>query len=450
MKEFTEYIKSGENGHLYVEGKDCVELANEYGTPLFVISENQLRANIRRFRKAFESKYPEKITFCIGIKANNGLAVRRVIATEGAGGDAFGLGELYSAMIVGTDPNNIGMNGCNKLPEVIEAAIDAGITINVDSLDELRKVIIVGESINKKANITLRMRLPLEGLMGKLFIDPRYGPPGTDVGLWERTFKFGMEPKQIFEAYEIASKSKAINLRGLMYHGGIPRRAGYYVEEVHEVLGYVKYMKETYGWEPEMLNFGGGFTSERYGTKKPDAIEDVAEYICNAIIKSADELNLNVPQLVVEPGRWCIESAIIFLSQVGCIKTDNELTDKTWVYVDANINEREDPFDPHQKYHELVLCNNVEAEREITADICGQLCNAADILVEKRFMPKVKDGDILAMLDMGAYNESFANQANAMPRSASVMINGDKVAVVRRRETTQDIFARDIVPYWLL
>lgn len=449
MKEFNKYIRSNPENHLEVEGVDVLKLVREFGTPLFITSENTIRENVRRFRKAFEDYYPEEVVVCCGVKANNGLAVRKVIAQEGAGGDTFGLGELYSALIAGTDPNHIVMNGSNKTEEVLRAAIDAGITINLDSQDELGKAIKVAENLNKKAIVTFRMRLPLDDLVGKFFIDPRYGAPGTDVGIWEREYKFGMEPKQVFEAYEMARTSDNIHVRGLMYHGGIPRRAGYYVEEIKEIMGYLRIMKQEYGWEPEMLDLGGGFTSERYGTEKPDSIEDVARYICTAIKETTEELGLNLPVLFLEPGRWCIESSTIFVTKVGSIKTDKELTNKTWVYVDGNINENMDPFDPHQKYHEVVLCNDVEAPNEIKADICGQLCNAADILAEGREIPEVHIDDIIAFLDMGAYNESFANTSNAIPRSASVMVGNGQYALSRRREVTQDIFNRDIMPYWL-
>ena len=449
MKTYHEFIKSNAQGHLEVEGVDVLDLVKEYGSPLFVTSANQLRHNVRRFKKAFEDNYPERIVICCGVKSNNGLAVRRIIAQEGAGGDTFGLGELYSALAAGTDPDNIVMNGSNKAEEVIEAAINAGITMNLDCIDELKKCMKIAERLGKKAIITFRMRIPLYELEGKKFVDPRYGGDGTDVSLWEREYKFGLEPKQVFEAYEMAKASPWIHVRGLQYHGGIPRRAGYYAEECKEVMHYLKIMKEQYDWEPEMLDLGGGFTSERYGTKMPDAIEDVAKYICDAVKDTAKELGLKLPVLFFEPGRWCVESAVMLVATVGAIKHDTELTNKTWYYLDANINENLDPFDPHQKYHEVVYCNNTEAPAVVKVDVAGQLCNAADLLAEARMLPEMKLDDVVAILDMGAYNESFANTSNSMPRSAGVLVDGNQVGLYRRRETVQDIFSRDITPFWL-
>lgn len=448
MLAFPQFIKSNDKGHLCVEGVECLALAKEFGTPLFVISENQLRSNIKRFRKAFEDRYPQRVVTCVGMKSNFGLALRRIVAQEGAGGDAFGRGELYAALVAGTNPNDIVMNGCNKDLPSLRAAIQAGIIINVDGIDELDRIMLAAELEKKQARITYRMRPALRTLDEKYLVDPRF-PSGYSIGEYMRVKKFGLEPQQLFLAYEKALQCKGIDLVGLMFHGGPSRRFGYHREEVVGIFELIKEMKERYGYEPQILNLGGGFVPDRVGRAPSEKIEDVASAICGSIIEAVAKLNVKVPQLYLEPGRWCVENAVIFLTEVGAIKKDIELTNKTWIYVNGNINENGDPFCPLGKYHEFVLARDANAAFSQTADVCGQLCNSQDILQKKKEMPEVQVGDILAMMDMGAYNESFAAQANAMPRSASVMVNGEKCMEVRRRETIQDVFARDIIPYWL-
>ena len=138
------------------------------------------------------------------------------------------------------------------------------------------------------------------------------------------------------------------------------------------------------------------------------------------------------------------------MAQVGSIKQDRLITKKKWVYVDGSINEMSDPFDPFQSYHHALIVDRAEEDADEKVDICGPLCNAKDILARDHALPAAVRGDIVAFLAMGGYNEAFANQANAMPRSASVLLNGSKKAVIRRRETIQDLFAKDRIPAWLL
>jgi len=207
MEEIGEYIGINSNNELTVEGQSYVELAERSGTPLFVLSESTIRSNYRKFYGAFKSRYPKEVVVCVGLKANYGLAVRRIIVQEGGGGDVFGLGELYVAVVAGSDPKKIVVNGANKPDDVIEGAIQSGVIINVDSLDELAQVDRITAGLGQVVDICPRIRLPLTELKGKMYIDPRYGPPGTDVSKWESEFKFGMEPASFFDGCPLTPAS---------------------------------------------------------------------------------------------------------------------------------------------------------------------------------------------------------------------------------------------------
>ena len=241
-----------------------------------------------------------------------------------------------------------------------------------------------------------------------------------------------------------------ISLEGVMYHGGIPRRAGYYREETEELMDIIGEIKRKFGWVPRYLNVGGGFVPDRVGQDLPPTIEEYAEAISQTIVAKCDEHELPVPVLLAEPGRYCVDSAGIWLVRVGTIKDDRNLARKKWVYVDGNVNEIGDPFDPYCRIHHVVIANDPAREGSEVVEISGQTCNAADILVKERPLPPMQVGDVLAFLDMGAYNESFACQSNAIPRSATVMVSGGRSAVVRRRETVADVLSREIVPPWPL
>ena len=447
--DFGPCVRVNERGLLEIEGRTVVELAREYGTPLFVISENTIRGRIRRMQKAFDDHYPNETIVCVGMKAQWGLAVRRVVAKEGAGGDAFGLGELTVAMMAGSDPSKIVLNGANKAEEALRAAIDTGVMIQVDHEDELAKVVELAGELGKTARVSLRIRLPLNAIEEAVYVDPRY-PEGISPTYWERTFKFGLDPESYFAEVERALVADNISLEGVMYHGGIPRRAGYFREETEELIDMIGIVKQRFGWAPRYLDIGGGFVPERVGQETPPTIEDYAAVISDAMVSRCREHDLPVPVLLAEPGRYCLDSAGMWVVRVGSLKDDQNLAGKKWVYVDGNTNEMGDPFDPYNRVHHVVIANDVYREGTEVVDIAGQTCNAADVLVKARELPAMRIGDILAFLDMGAYNESFACQSNAIPRSATVMVSEGRAAVVRRRETVADVLARESVPSWLL
>jgi len=449
IEKYGRYIGINKKDELEIEGNSCVDLAEKYGTPLFLVSENTIRYNYKRFYTAFQSNYPRTVTICAGMKANPGLAYRKIITQEGGGGDAFGLGELYVALLAGSDYKKIVMNGPGKPDKVLEAAIYTGININIDNLDELKRVSQIAEKLGKIANICLRIRLPLNNLEGKRYNDTRYGAEGVNIAKWEREFKFGMEPEYVFNSLKWALNKKNLNVRGLHYHGGIPRRAGYWKEEVEDLMYYVAKIKDKFSWEPTIINLGGGFTEKRYGQKEPTLIEKIAKDITSVLKTSSKEYGISLPELFLEPGRWLCADTTIYLTKIWGTKKDSVLTNKKWVYVDGSINEMADPFDPYACWHHAILANRVSAPLEEYVDICGQLCNGADILASNRKFSKVKFGEIIAFLDMGAYNEAFANQMNVMPRSMSILVNGKYNSIIRERETVQDVLSHQVLPYWL-
>lgn len=449
MTTFHKHLKSNAAGQLEFEGIAVTDLAAQYGSPLFVLSENTIRENYRRIHSAFADLYPAEVIVCAGMKGNWGLAARRVIVEEGGGGDAFGLGELTVAMMAGSDPRKIVMNGANKSRETIEAAIDMGVLNQVDNADELALVGEVAAALGKTARISLRIRLPLKTLAEVNYVDARY-PEGISPSYWERTFKFGLAPDAYTAAVKVAQGMKGVSLEGCHYHGGIPRRAGFYREETEELVEVLGEVKAATGWSPAYLNIGGGFVSERYGADAPPPVEEYARVIGKAIVDTCAKHGMKVPALMLEPGRYCWESAGIWLAQVNARKEDHTLANKTWVYVDANTNEMRDPFDPRCSVHHVVVANDVDRKGSEVVDVCGQTCNAGDILAKNRELPPLRIGDTLAFLDMGAYNESFACQSNVIPRSATVMVSKGRSTVVRRRETVADVLSREAVPTWLM
>src|SRR5882672_2914387 len=189
---FGEFIGIGSNGNLWVDGCDVAVLAERFGTPLYIISENQLRYTYRKFRDAFKSRYPE-VEILFANKSNNGLAIRHIMNQEGAGGDCFGVNEMYLALLAGTNPKTLVLNGSNKQPEELEMAIFNGLCINIDAMDELDRIDAICKRIGKEADVGIRLKLDLEPLAKRVGV-AMHGP-GTMKEQSDST-KWGMTREQ--------------------------------------------------------------------------------------------------------------------------------------------------------------------------------------------------------------------------------------------------------------
>jgi diaminopimelate decarboxylase len=439
-----------EDGGLRIEGVSVDELAAEYGTPLFVYSEATLRRTFRRFAKAFADRYPAEVIVCAGLKANYNQAIRRVIVSEGGGGDVFGIGEMTAALAAGSDPRKVVMNGPCKPRDAIRQAIEAGILINLDSTSEVESVAGVARELGRVARISIRLRLGMDVLDGKYWVDPRYPPPGVDLGPEMRTEKFGMEPSAAERALKASLDRPEFVVEGIHYHGGQSRRAGFYREELEATMDAVETLRNAADFTPVYLNIGGGFLPEREDVPPPPTAEEYADVICGIVVDRCRAISMPVPVLMVEPGRYIVESAGTFLTRVVGVKRDDDLARKTWAYVDGNTNELCDPLDPFPGRHRIVVDSQSSrvAGNEVV-DVCGQLCSGDDVLARDVSLPLLDAGDLLAFRDVGAYNEAFSGCGNAVPRSAAVLVSDGRSALVRRRETVEDLFARDVTPEWL-
>src|SRR5580700_8718469 len=206
---FGDFIGIGPNGNLWVDGCDVAQLAAKFGTPLYVISENQLRFTYRRFRDAFRSRYPD-VEILFANKSNNGLAIRHIMNQEGAGGDCFGVNEMYLALLAGTNPKTLVLNGSNKEMQEIEMAVENGLCINIDAMDELDAIDAICRRLGKQADVGIRLKLDLEPLAKKEGV-AMHGP-GT-LKVQSDSTKWGMSREQTVEIVKRAKQMPHIRLR---------------------------------------------------------------------------------------------------------------------------------------------------------------------------------------------------------------------------------------------
>jgi diaminopimelate decarboxylase len=437
-------IRVDEEGLLRIEGRTAAELAEKYGTPLYVTSEALIRANVRRLRAAFETRWP-RVTLLFATKSNANLAIRRVLVEEGVGGDCFGLGELTLSLEAGVPPDLLVMNGSNKQPAELHAAVEAGVLINVDDRSELDVIARIAAELGRPADICLRV-LPFS------YAEPEELEPGLAEIARDRSHdKWGMDRATILEAVPEAIGSEWLRLRGLHLHVSRLRATPEAFELASRLIAAcIEELHDRFGWQPDVLDFGGGYPHERdpesgapSGSHPVGTPEEVAEAITSTLRAQLADRSLREPHLLLEPGRRLVSNATLLLARVGVVKR-LPTGDTTWVNVDASTNHC--PRAPLQGYYyEIVHATKGRAAGEREVSVVGPTC-VIDLLGDRRALPPLEPGDLLAVLDVGGYAEVLSNQFNMLPRPANVLVAGETCDVIRRRETLDDILATQLVP----
>jgi len=443
------HLRADDRGHLWVEDCDTVELAERFGTPLYVISESQVRGSYRALHGAFASRYPD-VVLAYGIKANNNLAVVRILAQEGAGADCFGPGELEVARRAGVAPGKTVLNGSDKWDPELEQAVQLGVTVNVDNLEELERLGDVAERLGRRARINLRLKLPLRALEKHYIQDYRYVPPRISLAAWARGHKFGMELEEAEEAGKRALRDERLQLAGLHYHlKGQTPQVEHFAAMVCELVDAAARLATRLDWVPEQLDLGGGFSygrAEGYGPGARDrevpTPDHYAEAMIGALREGLEHHGLPEPRLMLEPGRLLVAAAGLLLARVGTVKRSEA---GRWVHVDASTNHLLRVRTGNWYYH-MLLANRVANVDEERVDVVGGTCDAADILGRDRRLPRARRGDLLAVLDVGAYAESTTCQFNTQPRPATVLVRGADAELITRRESVQDVIGRYCLP----
>ena len=438
------FIRVDDGGLLWIDERPASELAREFGTPLYVTSENQIRANVRRMRAAFEERW-QNVTLLFATKANFNLAIRRILVQEGAGGDCFGLGELRVSLLGGVPTEKLVMNGSNKRPEELRAAIDAGVTINVDDASEVALIAEIGQQLGRRADICLRL-LPFS------YADAETLPDDLCEIATDRSHdKWGMDRQTILEVVPRAMADDRLRLRGLHLHVSRLRPTTEHFALAAELVATcIAELRDRHGWEPDLLDFGGGYAHERdpesgepAGSHAVATPEEYAEAITGTLRDALATRGLREPHLLLEPGRRLVSNATVLLTRVGVVKRLPTGV-ATWINVDASTNHC--PRAPLQGYYyEIVHATEGLLTPELVANVVGPTC-VIDLLGEDRSLPNVKTGDLLALLDVGGYAEVLSSQFNMLPRPANVLVTGSRCEVIRRAEDIEDILATQVVP----
>lgn len=407
------------SGELWCEEVPVKRIVEAVGTPVYIYSAKTIRRHFQVFRSSFKD-VPHLI--CYSVKANSNIAILSLLRQLGSGADVVSGGELIRALKAGISPDKIVFSGVGKTVEEIEMALSVGILMfNVESLEELEVLGEIAKKLNKIAPFAIRMNPD---------VDPQTHPY-ISTGLKKN--KFGIPEDQVIYAYKKALQNPFLKPVGLDAHIGSQITS---ISPFKDALYRLKKVWNeliSLGLELKYLDLGGGL-GIIYKDEEPPLPQEYAE----AIIKEVKELEAT---LILEPGRVIVGNAGILVTKVLYLKENIE---KKFVIVDAGMNDLIRPAF-YQAYHKIVPVEE-KFDQEVVVDVVGPICESSDFFARDRKLPKLKRGDLLAIMSAGAYGFVMSSNYNSRPRCPEVLVDGDKFYVIRRRETFEDILNLESIP----
>jgi diaminopimelate decarboxylase len=418
-----------EAGELHIGGLPVSRLADEYGTPAYLLDEEDFRARCRGFKAAFAGAH----VFYAG-KAFLCKAIVRILHEEGLYLDVCTGGELATALVAGMDPARIGFHGNNKSVSELSRALDAGVgRIIVDSFDEIARLAALAREKGKRPRVMIRVTVGVEAHTHE-FIATAHE---------DQKFGFSLAGGEAFRAAEAILAEDVLELRGLHSHIGsqIFDASGFEVS-ARRILGLHKRIRDELGVGLPELDLGGGFGIAYTSQDDPEPAADLADRMRKIVEDECSVLGVDQPHLSVEPGRAIVGPAVFTLYEVGTVKPMEGL--RTYVSVDGGMSDniRTALYDAS---YSATLASRRSPAGPMLARVVGKHCESGDVVVKDEFLPAdVRPGDLLAVPGTGAYCRSMASNYNHVPRPPVIAVRDGQSRVIVRRETEDDLLALDV------
>ena len=417
----------GEDG-LAVDGKSCLILTERYGTPLYVLSGDRIRRNYRVFRDALAKNYSH-VLVCPAYKANSHLAVCRLYEMEGAGAEVVSSTELRVALDAGVAPEKIVFNGPVKKQEDLELAISCGVgLVNADSTYEFARMQETSRKVGKRCNVGIRVNVGIE--------------PNTHpyLATAERESKFGVWIEDAVTAYKEALGKDELNVIGIQCHiGSSLSEPGVISEMSRKIFELTATIHEQLGLRLLKIDLGGGLALSHDAALPSMSCDEYASSILTKNLAMLEKWGN--PELIFEPGRAIVADSGVLLTRVQVLKRQGNVN---WAIADAGMNALIRPALYGAK-HQIILANPRRAE-QILYSVGGPCCESGDVLGKNVALPTLHEGDLLAVLDVGAYGFTMSSNYNGQPRPAVVLVCQGDDQLIRRRETYEEMIADEIIP----
>jgi diaminopimelate decarboxylase len=405
------------DGELIIDGASSQQLAKQYGTPLYVYSENKIRLNLNKLRDAIKKHYP-KTRILYACKANTSLSILRVLKSEGVEIDAVSPGEVYIALQAGFKPEDILFTGTSVSMDEMNYLISEGVRMNIDSISQMEKL--------------LGLKVPESVL---LRVNPEVGAghhehvitAGPDV-------KFGVWESQALEAYKMAHDAGVSHFGIQMHIGSGITDVENYVKAVKRLLEVAKHAHDSIGIDISYIDLGGGIAVPYRPEEKQVDLDAFIGRLYGFIKEKLSEFGLGLPEIWIEPGRYIVAESGVILTRVTTLKNS---PGKMFTGVDAGFNTLIRPA-MYGSYHHILNASAMDGLPE-KYDVYGPLCESGDLFARDREIPTINEGDLLAIMNTGAYGFSMASNYNSRPRPAEVLVLAGEPRLIRKREEFSDL-----------
>jgi len=408
------------NNQLYCEKIKVEDLAKKFGSPLYVYSYKTIIDHYLKLKSAFREISP---LICYSVKANSNLAILKILVDKGAGLDIVSGGELFRAKKLNCPANRIVYASVGKTDKEIEEAIKYGILFfNVESEAELENINQISKKFNRITQVAIRINPDVEPQTHKFITTGKI------------TNKFGIDFRSAYKILKQRHKFSNLNICGLHIHiGSQITESRPYILAIGKMVNFIQKLKKENIFL-EYLNIGGGLGIV-YNKETPQTAKEFAKEILPLLKK----INLKI---ILEPGRFIVGNAGILVTKILYIKKTPR---KKFVIVDSGMNDLIRPA-LYGAYHQILPITNYQLPITDKVDIVGPICESADFFAKDRRIPKVKEGDFLAIMGAGAYGFSMASNYNSRCRPAEVLVKGNKVYLIRKREDYNDLIDKEIIP----
>jgi diaminopimelate decarboxylase len=417
---------------LEIGGCDVIDLVEQFGSPLYILDEYTLRAACQQYRHFLATYYPGPSQVLYASKAWSCTAVCAIVASEGLGLDVVSGGELYTALAGGVDPQLIYLHGNNKSLDELRYAIRAGATVIADNWLDLENLAHLAQApSNRPIRVMLRIT------------------PGIECHTHEyiRTghldSKFGFDPNQLTDVFQFAKQHPEIQWVGLHAH------IGSQIFELKPHMDLADTIMELWvaakaeGLPMTELNVGGGLGIRYTESDDPPSIEDWCKIIGKGVAEACEVRSLPLPKLLCEPGRSLIGTACVTAYRIGSQKNVPDI--RTYISVDGGMSDNPRPI-TYQSQYRAILANRMGDSATEVVTVAGKHCESGDILLKDAQLPPCQTGDILVVMDTGAYNYSMASNYNRLPRPAAILVNSGEANLILQRETYEDLVRQDCLP----
>ena len=417
MREFDNV-----DGVMMIGGKSAMEIADEFGTPVYVTDEQRLRENYRNVHGAFSKYMDTRIHYAC--KANTNLSILRILEQEGSGIDAVSIGEVMTCLKAGFTPDRIMYTGVNVSNEELKAVAETGVMINLDSVSEMERLarIAPGHAVSFR-------------------ITPGIGSGhGDKVITGKKGSKFGIPLNDVVKTY-VRAKELGFDIRGIHAHiGSGGQEVGPFMDMMDVLTGLVNDIKDA-GIDLEFIDMGGGIGVPYQPQEQEMDVNEMAMNLTDMVMENTD-----IGTIILEPGRYIVCDTTVLLTRVVDIK---DAGTKKYVGCDAGFNTLIRPA-MYDSFHYVAIANKFGKACTSRYDVVGPICESGDYLAHNRVLPDPQEGDVVAIYNAGAYGFSMSSNYNSRPLCREVLVNDGKADLIREPETIEELWRHQRIPERLL